>query len=56
MEGSLNNAVGFATINGNLTDISGAPRTFSSSDWRSGAAATAGVTYFLTPSWYLDVS
>jgi opacity protein-like surface antigen len=56
IQGSLDDVVGFATINGNLTSISGAPQSFSSSDWRSGAAVTAGLTYFLTSSWFLDVS
>jgi opacity protein-like surface antigen len=56
IQGSLDNVVGFATINGILTNISGAPQSFSSSDWRHGAAATAGITYFLAPSWFLDVS
>ena len=56
IKGSLNDVVGFATINGNLTNISGAPQSFSSSDWRTGVAATAGITYFLMSSWFVDVS
>jgi hypothetical protein len=56
IKGSLINVVGYATINGVLMNISGAPQSFSNSDWRWGAAATAGVTYFLTPTWYLDFS
>ncbi len=52
----LDGVVGYATINGVLTDISGAPQSFSSSDWRLGATATAGVVHFLTPSWFVDLS
>jgi opacity protein-like surface antigen len=50
----LDNVVGYATINGVLTDISGAPQSFASTDWRVGPAATAGFTYFLTPSLFID--
>ena len=51
---SLNGVVGYATINNQLTNISGAPQSFASTDWQFGAAATAGVTYFLTPSLFFD--
>jgi opacity protein-like surface antigen len=53
---SLNDVVGFADINGTRTDISGAPQSFSFNQWMFGAAATAGITYFLAPSWFLDLS
>lgn len=56
IQSRLNDVVGYATINGKLTNISGSPQSFSSTDWRYGAAATAGITYFLTPSWFLDVN
>lgn len=53
---ALHDVVGFATINGELLDISGAPQTVQDKEWAFGVAATAGVTYFLTPSLFLDVS
>ncbi len=55
IKGSLNDIVGYATINENLTNISGVPQSTSSTDWRCGAAATCGITYFLSPSWFLDL-
>lgn len=51
---SLNDVVGFATINGELTDISGRPQTVKDTDWAFGVAATAGATYFLTDKAFLD--
>ena len=51
---NLNGLVGFADINGMLTDVSGAPVNFSSSSWVFGGAAMVGGTYFLDPSWFLD--
>ena len=53
---NINNLVGYATINGVNTNISGAPQSFSSSSWVYGAAALVGATYFLSPSWFLDLS
>jgi opacity protein-like surface antigen len=52
----LDDVVGFATLNGVLTNVSGTPQSFASTDWRVGAVMTVGVTYFLTPSWFVDVS
>jgi hypothetical protein len=51
---TLNNVVGYATIAGALTNISGTPQNFSTTSWVLGAAATVGVTYFLSPSWFVD--
>lgn len=53
---SLNDVVGFATFNGVNTNVSGAPQNFSASQWAYGVAATAGVTYFLSKSVFLDLS
>ncbi|UPY39120.1 outer membrane beta-barrel protein [Sediminicoccus sp. KRV36] len=50
----LNGLIGFADINGNRSDISGAPQNFSSSGWVWGAMLVVGATYFVTPSWFLD--
>ena len=52
----IDNLVGFADINGNRTDISGAPQNFSSSQWVVGGAVTLGATYFLDASWFIDAS
>lgn len=52
----LNNVVGFANINGAPgTSITGAPTSYSSSQWLVGATLAAGATYFLTPSWFIDL-
>lgn len=56
VESKLVGVVGYATINGVLTNISGAPQSVTDNSWRFGTAATAGVTYFLTPRWFVDVS
>ena len=52
----LNGLVGFAFVDGAIVDQSGAPQDFSSSSWLFGGAAVVGVTYFLTPSWFIDVN
>jgi opacity protein-like surface antigen len=56
MKLQLNDVIGYATLNGVLTNISGAPQSFSDTDWRVGGAVTVGMTYFVTPSWFVDVS
>jgi opacity protein-like surface antigen len=50
----LNNLVGFADVNGNHTDVSGSPLSFSASSWVFGGALTVGAAYFLTPKLFLD--
>jgi opacity protein-like surface antigen len=52
----LNGLVGFAFVDGAIVDQSGAPQDFSSSSWLIGGAAVVGVTYFLTPTWFLDLN
>jgi opacity protein-like surface antigen len=52
----LNGLVGFAFVNGAIVDQSGVPQDFSSSSWLVGGAATVGVTYFLTPTWFIDLN
>ncbi|MGC2783149.1 MAG: hypothetical protein WA397_04780 [Roseiarcus sp.] len=52
----LNGLVGFALVDGGIVDQSGAPQDFSSSSWLFGGAAVVGVTYFLTPTWFLDLN
>jgi outer membrane protein W len=53
---SLENVVGYATFSGNYTNVSGQPQSFYTSQWTLGAAATAGLTFFLTKSWFLDLN
>lgn len=52
----LNGLVGYATINGQNVDVSGAPQDFQSSGWVLGAGATLGGTYFVTHNWFLDIA
>jgi opacity protein-like surface antigen len=52
----LNGLVGFAFVDGAIVDQSGAPQDFSSSSWVVGGAAVVGVTYFLTPTWFVDLN
>lgn len=54
VETEINNLVGFADLNGNKTDISGAPQNFSDTKWVIGGTAMLGGTYFLDNSWFLD--
>lgn len=48
--------MGYATFGGNFTNVSGQPQSFYAGQWTFGAAATAGLTFFLTPSWFLDLN
>jgi len=52
----LNGLVGFALVDGGIVDQSGAPQDFSSSNWLVGGAAMVGVTYFFTPTWFVDLN
>jgi opacity protein-like surface antigen len=52
----LNGLVGFALVDGAIVDQSGAPQDFSSSSWVLGGAAVVGVTYFFTPTWFVDLN
>jgi hypothetical protein len=52
----ISNAIGFADINGQHLDLTGAPFSFSSSEWVWGGAAQVGMNYFLSPTWYLDMN
>ena len=54
---SIKGLVGFADVlNMPHTDISGPPQDFSGSGWVWGGAAIVGGTYFLAPSWFVDMS
>jgi hypothetical protein len=47
-------AVGFGDVNGQPTDITGAPVNFASSQWVWGGAGQIGMTYRFAPTWFLD--
>jgi hypothetical protein len=50
----INDAIAFADVNGTEFDMSGAPVSFSNSQWVWGGAVQAGFNYFLSPTWSLD--
>lgn len=50
------NLIGFAQMRGQPTDQSGVAQNFSGNHWIFGGSATAGLTYFLTSNWYLDLN
>ena len=53
---NLNSLTGFRNSNGVPTLQTGGPSYYQNSHWVWGGAATAGITYFLTPSWYVDLN
>ena len=53
---NVDDVVGYATLNGVNTDISGEAQNFSNTRIGLGVAASAGVTYFVTNSLFLDLS
>ena len=53
---SLYQSIGFANVNGAPSDQTGTPTNFESTKWVWGTAAQVGMTYNLTPSWFLDVN
>lgn len=55
VKSSANNVVGYAVFNGAETNVSGPQQSFTRTSWTYGVAATAGVTFFLAPSWFLDL-
>lgn len=52
----LNGMVGYAEVDGQPVNVSGAPQNFQSSGWVLGAGATLGGTYFVTHDWFLDIA
>ncbi|MFC6494888.1 outer membrane protein [Ancylobacter dichloromethanicus] len=56
VESNLDGVIGFAEINGQHVDVTGAPSNFSSEEWVFGGAVTVGLTYFFTPQWFVDVN
>ena len=53
---NVDDVVGYATLNGVNTDISGEAQNFSNTGIGFGVAASAGVTYFVSNSLFLDLS
>jgi hypothetical protein len=51
---NLNNLTGFRNSQGAPINQTALPANYQNSHWVWGGAATAGVTYFLTPSWFVD--
>ncbi|GGF85181.1 hypothetical protein GCM10007301_51350 [Azorhizobium oxalatiphilum] len=56
MKSELNGLIGFADLFGQTSDITGAPDSFSSTNWVWGATLLAGATYFITPDWFIDLN
>ena len=55
-ETDLNDLVGYATINGQNVNVSGAPQSFASSGWVLGAGVTLGASYFVARNWFVDLA
>lgn len=53
---ALNNVSSYVDINGNQGDVTGTPLNFSSSKWMWGGAAQIGATYYLDPTWFVDLN
>ena len=52
----IDNAIGFANVNGMRGDVTGAPVNFASSQWIWGGVAQIGLVYFLDHDWFLDLN
>jgi opacity protein-like surface antigen len=51
----LNGLVGFASIDGRPTDVSGAPQDFAASSWVVGGTAVIGMGWLLAEGWFVDL-
>lgn len=51
---NVDNAIGFADVNGIHADATGAPVSFESSQWVWGGAAQIGLAYYLDQGWFVD--
>lgn len=56
LQSDIRALVGFADINGNRSDISGAPQDFSDSGWVAGGSTEVGITHFFKDGWFIDCS
>lgn len=53
---NLNDGIGYAQIGTSLDDLTGQPVSFSNPRWVWGGAAELGMTYFLNPTFFLDLN
>jgi opacity protein-like surface antigen len=53
---NLNNLTGYRSGNGQSINQTGFGMNYQEAHWVWGGAATGGITYFLTPSWYMDLN
>lgn len=51
---NLNNLTGYRSVGGAPTNQTAFGANYQNAHWVWGVAATAGATYFLTPTWYID--
>lgn len=49
-------SIGYADVNGATVDVTGLVSYASPSIWAWGGAAQLGMTYFVTPTWFIDAS
>ncbi len=56
VKSDLNGLIGFAALFGEHLDLTGAPRSFSSTNWVWGATLSTGVTYFFAKDWFIDLN
>jgi outer membrane immunogenic protein len=56
LQTNLNNMLGIRNSNGQPVNQTGIATNAQNSVWVFGGAATAGITYFLNPSWYIDLN
>lgn len=54
VETDINNAIGFADINGVHSSITGAPVSFADTEWVWGGGVQVGLVCFLDASWFVD--
>ncbi|MFI4919097.1 MAG: hypothetical protein ACHP65_06040 [Legionellales bacterium] len=52
----LDNVTGYADVDSTHADVSGAPTNFSSAKWMWGGVAQIGITYFVEPTWFVDIN
>lgn len=56
IKSELNGLVGFAALFDGHTDLTGAPQSFSSTNWVWGGTVSTGLTYFFAPGWFVDLN
>lgn len=56
IKSELNGLIGFASLFGDHLDLTGAPQSFSSTNWVWGGTVSTGVTYFFATDWFIDLN